>query len=325
MASPRRGPRSGSVVNPVGGVGRGGLSTFLATAWSFPSAVSIEFIQFGAPDHRKLMRSGLESRRRRGAVTSDRMLPSVMRSKRNRILGADAIRRVWVCLLGTILAMAMAGAPARAAERVATAIVFAVDVSGSVNTERYELQRTGIAGIFADERIEQFLTDGLAVTVMEWSDGHTVVVPWTILRTPADAFAFADRINAVTRSPGFSTELSLALFAAADLLDVCPCEAASRIIDVSGDGQNNGPVSTNIVRNEVVARGIRINGLPIVTPIEPDLARWYAANVVGGAGAFMEGANGFEDFARAMRRKFQLEVAGLEFSVARVRDAPQIR
>src|SRR5260370_6490536 len=262
MASPCRGPRFGSVVNPVGGVGRGGLATVLARGWVFPSAVSIEFIQFGAPDDRKVMRSGLESRRRRGVVTSDRMLPSVMRSKRNRILGADAIRRVWVCLLGTILAMAMAGAPARAAERVATAIVFAVDVSGSVNTERYELQRAGIAGIFADERIEQFLTDGLAVTIMEWSDGHTVVVPWTILRTPADAFAFAGRINAVTRSPGISTELSLALFAAADLLDACPCEAASRIIDVSGDGQSNGPGSTNLARTDAVSRRSPLTRLP---------------------------------------------------------------
>src|SRR5229473_2766964 len=42
---------------------------------------------------------------------------------------------------------------ARAAEPVANAIVFAVDVSGSVNSERYELQRAGIAAIFADQRI----------------------------------------------------------------------------------------------------------------------------------------------------------------------------
>jgi len=244
-----------------------------------------------------------------------------MRSKRNRILGADAIRRVWVCLLGTILAMAMAGAPARAAERVATAIVFAVDVSGSVNTERYELQRAGIAGIFADERIEQFLTDGLAVAIMEWSDGHAVVVPWTILRRPDDAFALAQRISETARSPGFSTELSLAMLAAADLLDACPCEAATRIVDVSGDGPNNGPISTPLARNAVVARGIRVNGLPIVTPSEPDLAQWYSANVIGGAGAFLEVANGFEDFARAMRRKFQLEIAGVEGSVTRVSEA----
>jgi len=226
-----------------------------------------------------------------------------MRSKRG-----NAMRGVRFCLLVT--ALALPAGLAGAAERVANALVFAVDVSGSVNTERYELQRAGIAGIFADERVEQFLTDGLAVVIMEWSDGNTVVVPWTILRTPGDALALARRIGETTRSPGFSTELSLAMLAAADLLDACPCEAATRIIDVSGDGPNNGPVSTPLARDQVVARGIRVNGLPIVTPFEPDLAKWYDANVIGGAGAFLEVAIGFEDFARAMRRKFQLEIAG---------------
>jgi hypothetical protein len=224
------------------------------------------------------------------------------------------MRRALLWLLGTMLALSPPGLRAGAAERVATAIVFAVDVSGSVNTERYELQRAGIAGIFADARIEQFLTDGLAVAIMEWSDDQTVVVPWTILRTTEDARRLAGRIIETTRSPGFSTALSLGLFAAADLLDACPCQPATRIIDLSGDGPNNGPVSTALARNEVVARGIRINGLPIVTPFEPDLARWYQLNVVGGDGAFLEVANGFEDFARAMRRKFQLEIAGAAHS-----------
>jgi hypothetical protein len=78
---------------------------------------------------------------------------------------------------------------------------------------------------------------------------------------------------------------------------------------MSGDGENNGPISTNLARDQVVRRNIRINGLPIVTEAEPNLAAWYRDNVVGGPGAFMEVANGYEDFARAMRRKFLLEVA----------------
>jgi hypothetical protein len=199
--------------------------------------------------------------------------------------------------------------PLHAAERVATAIVFAVDVSGSVNAERYELQRAGIAAIFQDSTVEGLLEGGLAVTLMEWSDGHAVVVPWMLLRTARDAQRFADRILAAQRSPGVSTELSLAMLAAADLLDACPCAAGARVIDISGDGENNGPISTNLARDQVVRRNIRINGLPIVTEAEPDLASWYRDNVVGGPGAFMEVANGYEDFARAMRRKFLLEVA----------------
>ena len=212
--------------------------------------------------------------------------------------------------LAFLLAAALGAAPAHAAERVASAIVFAVDVSGSVDTERYEVQRAGIASIFVNPGIAQMLQGGLAVTLMEWADDHTVAVPWTILREPADAAAFARRIQSATRAPGYSTALSLALLAAADLLDACGCQAQHRIIDVSGDGPNNGPMSTNLARDEVLARGIRINGLPIVTQAEPDLAQWYAANVVGGGGAFVEVAKGYEDFARAMQRKFLLEVAG---------------
>ena len=219
------------------------------------------------------------------------------------------MRRVGLSLLGIILAAGLLLGSAAAAERVANAIVFAVDVSGSVDAERYELQRAGIAQIFADSRVEPLLNGGLAVALMEWSDGHVVTVPWTILRTAEDAYALAARVKVAPREPGYSTALSLALLAGADLLDACPCAAEHRIIDVSGDGQNNGPMSTYLARNEVVARGIRINGLPIVTTAEPDLAQWYRANVIGGQDAFVEVANGFEDFARAMRRKFQSEVA----------------
>ncbi|HYM33313.1 MAG TPA: DUF1194 domain-containing protein [Candidatus Cybelea sp.] len=220
------------------------------------------------------------------------------------------MRRAICALIALAGALALSGGAVRAADAVTAAIVFAVDVSGSVNAERYELQRAGIAEIFESEGVEHVIGDGLAVSVMQWSDGHDVVIPWTILRTPDDAHALGQRMRTTPRSPGISTELSLALFAAADLLAACPCDAKKYIIDVSGDGPNNGPVSTYLARDQVIARGIRINGLPIVTPQEPELAQWYRDNVIGGYGAFVVIAHGYEDFARAMRRKFLTEVAG---------------
>jgi uncharacterized protein DUF1194 len=127
--------------------------------------------------------------------------------------------RLW--LLGMTAAMTLAIAGGHAAERVAAAVVFAVDVSGSVKVERFELQCAGIAGIFDDAAIDQVLGSGLAVALMEWSDGQAVVVPWTILRSRADGRALSRRIGAAPRPPSFSTELSLALIAADDLLDAC--------------------------------------------------------------------------------------------------------
>ena len=137
------------------------------------------------------------------------------------------MRRASLWLVGAMLEFA--SPCACAAERVPTAIVFAVDVSGSVDGERYKLQGAGIAGIFADERMEPFLAHGLAAAIMEWSDGHAVAAPWTLLRMTEGARRVAGRIIETTSSPGFSTELSLALLAAADLLDACPCQPAGRV------------------------------------------------------------------------------------------------
>ncbi|WP_162915039.1 DUF1194 domain-containing protein [Desertibaculum subflavum] len=212
-------------------------------------------------------------------------------------------------LLSAVALAALLAGTAAAAERVTAAVVLAVDVSGSVDAARYEVQRAGIAAVFTDPAIQQAAAGGLAVAVIEWSDGHAVVIPWTILRSHEDALALAARIRRIKRTPGVSTELSLAMLAAADLLDQCPCAPDQRVIDISGDGPNNGPVSTWIARDQVVARGITVNGLPIVTPAEPDLADWYAREVVGGEGAILEVAQGFEDFARAMRQKFAREIS----------------
>jgi len=71
-------------------------------------------------------------------------------------------------------------------------------------------------------------------------------------------------------------------------------------------------------RDAAVARGITINGLPIVNDKPsrfgrrqiPNLDLYYQDCVIGGNGAFLIVANGFADFARAIRRKMVLEIAG---------------
>ena len=75
-----------------------------------------------------------------------------------------------VLAIALLLAAACGATPAPAAERVTSAIVFAVDVSGSVDAERYEVQRAGIASIFVNPGISGMLQGGIAVTLMEWAD-----------------------------------------------------------------------------------------------------------------------------------------------------------
>ena len=88
------------------------------------------------------------------------------------------------------------------------------------------------------------------------------------------------------------------------------------MIDVSGDGPNNEGHLVDKVRDEIVAKGIVINGLPIMTPADQfdvyylaDLDKYYAGCVIGGTGAFIQVAHGFEDLARALRRKLILEIS----------------
>ena len=66
----------------------------------------------------------------------------------------------------------------------------------------------------------------------------------------------------------------------------------------------------------VLAQGITINGLPLMTNAAmtsaynlPDLDRYYANCVIGGPGAFMIPVNDWSQFPEAVRRKLELELA----------------
>jgi hypothetical protein len=105
---------------------------------------------------------------------------------------------------------------------------------------------------------------------------------------------------------------------AADMIESNAFDGMRRVIDISGDGPNNrGPLE--MARLDTLARGITINGLPIITDdygtgnwgaYYGQLDKYYEAYVIGGPGAFSLPARGFEDFADAIRRKLILEISG---------------
>ena len=100
--------------------------------------------------------------------------------------------------------------------------------------------------------------------------------------------------------------------AAERLLAIKPLVADRQVIDVSGDGrQNTGELSAADARDAAASRRITLNGLPITSGDDPDVDGWYRANVIGGPGAFLVVANGYDAFAEAFRQKLTLEVAGL--------------
>jgi hypothetical protein len=208
--------------------------------------------------------------------------------------------------------------PARAApEMVDTALVLAVDVSQSVNDERFALQMDGIAKAFEDEDVQRSILSGphqaIFVTLVEWSDKAAVAVPWTLIASAADAKAFAAVLRKTPRRGAEFTCMSRALQLVGDkILPFLPMPANRTVVDVSSDGHDNCNLSPPVdaLRDELVAGGVIINGLPILDGDEAaTLEAWYKAHVIGGTSAFIVPAHGYGDFERAMRRKFVTEIS----------------
>jgi hypothetical protein len=211
--------------------------------------------------------------------------------------------------------LALAGLPAgsMSAHGAGLALVLAVDVSASVTADSYVLQRNGIAHAFEDPRLTGAISaipGGIEALVLEWSDPDriAVTVDWTPLADAGGAAAFAGAVRATRRSSDGLTAIGPALLAAAAAFDRLPVPAGRRIIDISGDGMANFGLKPSAARDRVVATGISINGLAILTE-EPWLEGYYRTNVIGGPGAFVLVARDFGSFADAMLRKLVQEVA----------------
>jgi hypothetical protein len=202
------------------------------------------------------------------------------------------------------------------------ALVMAVDVSASVNDERFKLQRDGIADGLTSRAVLDAVTAGphatIELAIVEWSEEQSVLLDWTIIHDRADLDAVAEIVRHKERPQvGWRTNVGGGIAKAAALFDTAPLAADRKVIDVSGDGQHNsGKLTAEVARDVAIANDVTINGLPITSGEEPKVDQWYKDHVVGGAGAFMIVANGHGNFTDAMRMKLSLEVAGLSPRVA---------
>ena len=111
--------------------------------------------------------------------------------------------------------------------------------------------------------------------------------------------------------------ISGALQFAKPLFDDSGHKGLRRVIDVSGDGTNNAGQLIVPTRDEVLAAGITINGLPIMlkrpyvgTLDIDELDVYYEDCVIGGPGAFVVPIREREKFIEATRTKLVLEIAG---------------
>jgi hypothetical protein len=198
---------------------------------------------------------------------------------------------------------------------VALALVLAVDASGSVSTDRFELQKRGYAAAFRNRQvlnsIRSLTTQSIAVTMIQWTgpELHVQTVDWALIKDEDSVNVLADAIEASKRQLfGGGTSISGAIDYARILLAASPFAGIRRVIDISGDGANNRGRAVTQARDEAVSDGIIINGLPILA-LEPDLDRYYYDNVIGGPGAFMVPARNYDTFADAILKKLITEIA----------------
>jgi len=215
-------------------------------------------------------------------------------------------------IAAAVLAASMAAAAARTID---LALVLAVDVSGSVNAERFELQRQGYAKAFASREVIDAIAAGenrtIAVTLVEWSGAthQRQMVGWTIISDANSAIAFGSAISETPRAFADWTSISGALDFALALFDqVEGVTPLRRVIDVSGDGINNNGRPINDARSDAVNAGVTINGLPILSEY-PTLDDYYRDNVIGGPGSFVVAVSDFDGFGSAILGKLVREIA----------------
>lgn len=216
------------------------------------------------------------------------------------------------------------GSPARAADTdVDVELVLAVDVSYSMDYEELRLQRDGYLAAITSKPVLDAIAEGIhgkiAIAYVEWAgsaDQH-LVVDWQIIDGPSSAQGFADRLAAAPVSRAYRTSISSALVYASGMFEGNGFQGMRQAIDVSGDGANNqGPIVTT-VRDAVVARGIVVNGLPLLLK-RPNLGMmdiveldaYYRDCVIGGPGAFVIPIREVGQFTEAIRTKLILEIAG---------------
>jgi hypothetical protein len=217
--------------------------------------------------------------------------------------------------LALVLCCLVAGAPAQAAKQtVMIELVLALDASASIDRSEFRLELEGLALAFRDpdvvRQIEAYKPLGVAVAVIQWGGpGETrVVMPFTTLVDGRDSKALGFRIGLIQRWMwASSTSIADGIDDGRKLIEGNDSEGIRKIIDVSGDGEDNAGGDLAGARARAKTAGITINGLPIMAD-DSSLADYYENNVIEGAGAFIEPARDFDDYARAIKEKLLREL-----------------
>lgn len=213
---------------------------------------------------------------------------------------------------GLCLAAALSAAPGTA-RACALELLLAVDVSGSVDRHEFTIQMEGIAAALENPRVAtvvEGLEGGMIIALTQWSGAsrQRLMVPWRHVSDGEGLAGMAAAVRGAGRAwRNFSTGIGEALAHARVVSAGAPIACARRVVDVSGDGVSNEGRPPSMLARDLAAEGFTINGLAI-RGADPDPVAHYESEVIAGPGAFVEVADGFEDFPRAILRKLLREI-----------------
>lgn len=197
-------------------------------------------------------------------------------------------------LFALLIYFALPSTYAQSGEPIPAALVLIVDSSDSVTTERWDVQMHGYAYAFRNPAVVQAIRDlgpeGAMVSLVAFAGPaeQKVLIQWHRLTTTESVLAFADQFLSISRPySGGSTSINNALVYGVNLLNQLPYDAERRIIDISGDGQTRDSlmpaephsVPLSYAREQVIAHGITVNGLPILGD-EAGIDIYYEQNVI---------------------------------------------
>ena len=194
------------------------------------------------------------------------------------------------------------------------ALVLAVDCSSSVDAGDYHLQMFGIADALRSPKVLNAIQSGehqrIAFSLVQWSTRNSqyIIVKWRQIATQDDLFKTAHEIELAQRQWQIGgTGLAAAIDFSAALISKLPVDAARKVIDISGDGEDNDDGNVIYSRNMAIAQGITINGLPILDGSK-FIEAYYRYKVIGGPGSFVIPAANSRAFGEAMEQKLLREI-----------------
>jgi Ca-activated chloride channel homolog len=198
--------------------------------------------------------------------------------------------------------------PALACE---TALLLSIDVSGSIDGGEYRLQTEGLAAALSDPEVADALVRGqVALAVLQWSgiDQQSVVLPWQRMLSAEAVTRFAAEAAALSRAfYGSDTAVGESLRTATAQFTAVP-DCRQKVIDVSGDGQENAGFTDAAARAEAMDAGLTINAIAIEEPGPASPITSYYRRWVITPGGFVMTARGLQDYAETLRLKLLREL-----------------